>query len=342
MGFLGVANWEHKLIGMGGDGASVNMGSASGLKGLLTEAKPWIVVFWCLAHRLQLALKDALKNTFFAQVDDMLLRIYYLYENSPQKCAELDGVISELKYCLEPSDLPTKGGNRPLRACGTRFIAHKVAALQRIIDRLGAYLSHLSALIEDPSVKPGDKQKLKGYFSKWHDAKILLGCAYFHDLLKPASILCKVLQEDEVCVASAIEAILKTAKNLEKVKSTPVDDLTTIKVVLSSITNENDTTTYQGADLKNFTQAVSFFEANHSQYCALVQDCLKDRLATQETALLSHALTLLATQGWEKDTSESFAHPAIQALSMRFQIPLQQAQNQHFSFGRGVGCHGHG
>ena len=81
-------------------------------------------------------------------------------------------------------------------------------------------------------LKPGDKQKLKGYFSKWHDAKILLGCAYFHDLLKPASILCKVLQEDEVCIVSAIEAILKTAKNLEKVKSTPVEDLTTVKVVL--------------------------------------------------------------------------------------------------------------
>lgn len=98
----------------------------------------------------------------------------------------VDGVISELKHCLEPSDLPTKGGNRPLRACSTRFIAHEVEALQRIIDRVGAYLSHLSALIQAPSVKPGDKQKLKGYFSKWHDVQILLGCAYFHDLLKPA------------------------------------------------------------------------------------------------------------------------------------------------------------
>ncbi len=328
MGFLGVANWEHKLIGMGCDGASVNLGSTSGLKGLLTEAMPWIVVFWCLAHRLELALKDALKDTFFMQVDEMLLRIYYLYEKSPQKCVELDDIISELKQCLEPSDLPTKGGNRPLRACGTRFVAHKVVALQRVTDRLGAYLSHLSALIEDPSVKSVDKQKLKGYMLKWHDAKILLGCAYFHDLLKPAAILCKVLQEDEVCVVSAIEAILKTAKNLEKVKSTPVDNLPTVKVVLSRITHENDTTltTYQGADLKNFTEAVSFFKANHSQYCALVQACLKDHLATQETELLSHALTLLATQEWEKDTSDSFAHPAIQALSVRFQIPLQQAQ----------------
>ena len=27
-----------------------------------------------------------------------------------------------------------KGGTRPLRACGTRFVAHKVVALTRLID----------------------------------------------------------------------------------------------------------------------------------------------------------------------------------------------------------------
>lgn len=45
IGFLGVSNWESKLIGVGCDGASVNMGIRSGLKGLLTEAMPWITVF---------------------------------------------------------------------------------------------------------------------------------------------------------------------------------------------------------------------------------------------------------------------------------------------------------
>jgi hypothetical protein len=47
---------------------------------------------------------------------------------------------------------------------------------------------------------------------------MLLGCALFHDLLKPAAILRKVLQNDEVCVLSAIEAVLKTSKNLETVQ----------------------------------------------------------------------------------------------------------------------------
>jgi hypothetical protein len=94
-----------------------------------------------------------------------------LYEKAPKKCVELDEVVSALRECLEPTDLPMEGGNRPLRACGTRFITHKIVALGRFIDRLGAYLCHLSSLVEDSSVRAVDRQKLKGYMLKWRDAK---------------------------------------------------------------------------------------------------------------------------------------------------------------------------
>ena len=42
----------------------------------------------------------------------------------------------------------------------------------------------------------------------------------------------------------------------------------------------------------------------------------------------SQALTILATQGWEKAASASTlsVHSAIQQLSMRFKIPLEQAK----------------
>ena len=81
--YVGMSKWERKLIGFRCDGASVNM-CAGGLRGLLQQTVPWIVVFWCFARRLELALKDALQPTSFAQVDDLLLRIYYLYEKSPK------------------------------------------------------------------------------------------------------------------------------------------------------------------------------------------------------------------------------------------------------------------
>lgn len=96
--------------------------------------------------------------------------------------------------------MPIQGDSRPLRACGTQFITLKVAALEKVVDRFGAYLSHMTALKEDTSLKSVDRQKVKGYVPKWQDSKILLGCALFHDLLRPCSVLCKVLQEEEICV----------------------------------------------------------------------------------------------------------------------------------------------
>lgn len=55
--FVGVDNWKSKLIGFGCDGASVNI-AASGLRGHLEEAVPWVTVFWCFVHRLELAIKE--------------------------------------------------------------------------------------------------------------------------------------------------------------------------------------------------------------------------------------------------------------------------------------------
>ena len=156
-----------------------------------------------------------MRGTFSDTVDDMLLRVYYLYEKSPKQCRELDEIVASLKQCIDQSDLPGIG-NRLLRACGTRFVCHKVTDLNRIIDRYGVYLTHLVSLTEDPTTKPADKQKLKGYILKWRGCKLLLGCAMFHDLLKPAS---KVLQCDELSIIDAIECILKTTWEMEQLRA---------------------------------------------------------------------------------------------------------------------------
>ena len=60
------------------------------------------MVFWCLGHRLELSLKDALKTTFFASINELLVQICFMYEKSPKKCRELDTVVEELKACLSP------------------------------------------------------------------------------------------------------------------------------------------------------------------------------------------------------------------------------------------------
>ena len=59
-------------------GASANV-AVRGLKGLVEECLSWVFWMWCLAHRLELAIKDALKATAFDSTDDLLLKLYYLY-----------------------------------------------------------------------------------------------------------------------------------------------------------------------------------------------------------------------------------------------------------------------
>lgn len=77
---------------------------------------------WCLAHRLELAIKDAFTSTSFDAINDMLLKLYYPYEISLKKCRELTEIISNLKDCLTFGD----AGTRTVRASGSRWIAHKL------------------------------------------------------------------------------------------------------------------------------------------------------------------------------------------------------------------------
>ena len=89
-------------------------GDKDGVIGLLKSTLPWVIYIWCVAHRLELSLKDALKGTVFDDVDDVLLRLYYLYENSPKKLRQL----RDLHRIYDESFEFEEGGVRPKSACG--------------------------------------------------------------------------------------------------------------------------------------------------------------------------------------------------------------------------------
>ena len=73
------------LFGGGTDDASVNISQHNSIKARLLESIPWIFWSWCYAHRLQLSLRDGLSSQLFRSIEEMLLRLYYLYEKSAKK-----------------------------------------------------------------------------------------------------------------------------------------------------------------------------------------------------------------------------------------------------------------
>jgi hypothetical protein len=150
-----------QLVGIATDGASANI-ATGGLKGLVEKELNWIFWMWCLAHRLELAIKDALKGSFFDSIDELLLRLYYMYENPPKKCRELESVVTDLRECFEFED----NGVKPIWSSGSRWVLYKINAMKRILSKYGAYAAHTAQLSEDKTVKASDRAKLKGYLKK--------------------------------------------------------------------------------------------------------------------------------------------------------------------------------
>ena len=60
----------------------------NGLITIVRQETPWIGFVWCLAHRLELVLKDGLKE-WRNPISTCLQNLYYFYEKSSKKIREL-------------------------------------------------------------------------------------------------------------------------------------------------------------------------------------------------------------------------------------------------------------
>lgn len=51
-----------------------------------------------MVHGLELAIRDVSKGTTFDLIDEMLLKLYLIYEHSPKNCRELVALILRNAY----------------------------------------------------------------------------------------------------------------------------------------------------------------------------------------------------------------------------------------------------
>ena len=313
------------LVGIGTDGASANI-AAAGLKGFVEKEVPWLYWSWCLAHHVELAVKDALKGISFDLIDDMLLRLYYIYEKSPKMCRAMEEIIKDLKQFLQFDDM----GIKPLRACGSRCVSHKLSAMKRVLSNFGAYSSHLIGLSEDTSIKAADRAKFRGYSIKWSNAKYILGYAFISDLLSPCALLSKVLQQDSLNILGTFSNLLRTMQELKKLSSKSFEQWPTFSSVVKSIAQEGGNKLYQQQVLTNFDAAQQHYSSHCEEYCTAVTSCLRSRLEWTDLEFVRDVILFLATQGWPKladeeaESSDSEGYvQAIDRLISKFNVPLE-------------------
>ena len=175
----------NKLIGFTSDSASVNRGDKNSVKTSLRENSPWLVFIWCITHRLELAIENALQGMIFNTIDEIILRLFYLYQKAPKKLCQLCELHEMYKGAMDFLSDSCK----PKKVSRMQWILHKLGAMKTCLDKWRIYIQHLESLAEDKSYKPKDCKKMKGYLRKWKKTEIPFMLALFTGMLEIRYIL---------------------------------------------------------------------------------------------------------------------------------------------------------
>ncbi|KAK1887628.1 E3 SUMO-protein ligase KIAA1586 [Dissostichus eleginoides] len=135
-------NLSNCLTATAADGASVNFGKTTGvLTRLQQQSASWMIKVHCIAHRLELCLKDAFKETYFTQIDDLLTRLYSLYRRSAKKWRQL----KDLGEALEEHGADEPGQDKvKLKAYWRQLTSSKFVLHMVLYQDLLAELAELS------------------------------------------------------------------------------------------------------------------------------------------------------------------------------------------------------
>ena len=87
----------------------------------------------------------------------------------------------------------------PLKATDTSWIDHKIAAIGCAIEKFGIYIQHFQHSI-DTAKKSLDQATLQRKFTKLINAKFLLQCVLFTDVLAEAKHFSLIPQEQNIYI----------------------------------------------------------------------------------------------------------------------------------------------
>ena len=161
---------------------------------------------------------------------------------------------------------------KPIRTSQTRWVKHELPAMKRILSIYDEYTHHLAALSVDHSIKSVDREKLKDYYLHWTNAKYLLGCTLFTDILTPCSVFSKVMQNDEADIVAALTGLIKTLCEMETLSSKPLTQWPTYSATKRKFTKQGDKMMYQSQEVKSYGQAKEFCVNHHEDICKNVNE----------------------------------------------------------------------
>jgi hypothetical protein len=194
---------QQHLVSFGCDGAAVMLGRKSGVATRLEEKFPRIVVWHCSAHRLELAVGDAVKevagtNNFKAFMD----KLYTVYSQSPKNMIELREAAAETETVILAIG----------RVLSTRWVASSLRAVRAVSRNYSALFRHFENASQDSRRDAKERQVYRGLAERLSSEQFAKNLALMHDALQELSDVSLLLQHRSTDVVRAHNELVRLAR----------------------------------------------------------------------------------------------------------------------------------
>ena len=195
------------------DGASTFTGNKSGVGKLFANKYPKIVVWHCLAHRLELSIGDA--KSCFRQFDELvsiLKSIYAFYSMSPKNTIEIQEISNDLGVTFK------KIG----KVFTIRWAASSLSTVNAVLNNLEALKKHFHTkfIIEKDASK---KSRIKYILENLRSSESLKNLQIMQKALEETSVLSKQLQTKNMTLALGHKSIMNSVRALKAISDQSVD-----------------------------------------------------------------------------------------------------------------------
>ena len=229
---LGIVDWKARIVGLGTDGASVNMGCHGGLGVLLKKDIPYLVQIHCVAHKLELGVLDACKGVaYLSKFQNTIKSLLKFYSHSGKRLRELSAVSEILDITLR------KYG----KWNSTRWIASKVRVMKAVNDNWTSTITHLEE--KAASSNSSEANTAKGLLRTCRSVRFIAFLGFMCDFTTALSKLSEAFQSDDLSLSSVLDELDATLGYLEQLKSSPG---ITYSQCLKDFDNIEQPTTFRG------------------------------------------------------------------------------------------------
>ncbi|KAJ4948497.1 hypothetical protein JOQ06_020031 [Pogonophryne albipinna] len=210
----GIDDWKRKLVGMACDGAPVNLGRKNSVATRVKENAECVVTVHCVAHRLELAILQAIKdNRPLDDLKDIQKKIHKHYQYSPKVLREVKSIATSLETKVL----------KPNRVDGTRWTPHMQRALEVLATSYEVLLSHFEHVAEARPCEATAEVRGRAAFlrNRLRDYRILRFLHFLRDLLHVIASLSLIFQKDSLTVNGMLDALETANLELTALKQSP-------------------------------------------------------------------------------------------------------------------------